>query len=193
MTPARWLLQVVVCFVVIPTLVLPMMVAWHEVAGHGLVGLLLGGQVTRLQILGMQLWPEVTWTGIGRGFTNLGECDLRNIPTLTGQRLSDLAGSLSTWFVGLVACLLLWLYQWRGWRRALLVCLTLWCTDLLSFTLPSLGLRRGIVFGTTYSEPFEAATALGIPGWLFQVFAIGGSLVILSAMVTRLLTPIHKQ
>ena len=192
-TPARWLFQVVVSFAVIPTLVLPMMVAWHEVAGHALVGLLAGGQLARLQILGMPLWPELIWTGIGQGFTNLGECDIRNIPTLTGQRLTDLAGSVSTWCVGLVACLLLLLYQWLGWSRALLVCLTLWCTDLLSFTLPSLGLRRGIVFGTTYGEPYEAATALGIPGWLFQVFAIGASLVILSAMVTRLLTPTHKQ
>ena len=193
MIPARWLLQMVVSFIVIPIVVLPMMVAWHEVAGHGLVGLLVGGQVTRLQILGVQLWPELTWTGIGQGFTNLGECDLRDIPTPTGQRLSALAGSLSTWCVGLVACLLLWLYQWRGWRRALLVCLTLWCIDLMTFTFPSLGLRRGIVTGTSYSEPYEAATALGIPGWLFQAFAIGISLGILSAMVTRLFTLKHNR
>ena len=188
MIPARWIFQVVVSFLVIVVLVLPMMIAWHEVAGHGLIGLLAGGKVTRLQVLGVQLWPELTWTGIGQGFTNLGECELRDIPTATGQRLSDLAGSLSTWCVGFAACVILWLYQWCGWRRALWVCLTFWCTDLLSFTLPSLGLRRGIVFGTSFSEPYEAATALGIPGWLFQAFAIGTSLVIISATVTRLLT-----
>lgn len=186
MNPVRWLIQVAVSFVVIVILVVPMMVAWHEVAGHGLIGVLAGGKVTRLQVLGVQLWPELTWTGIGQGFTNLGECEVRDIPTATGQQLSDLAGSLSTWCVGFSACVILWLHQWCGWRRSLLVCLTFWCTDLLSFTLPSLGLRRGIVFGTSFSEPYEAATALGIPGWLFQAFAIGTSLGIISATVTRL-------
>ena len=69
MIPARRLLQAVVSFVVFPALTVPMMVAWHEVAGHALVGLLVGGQVTRLQILGVQLWPELIWTGIGQGLT----------------------------------------------------------------------------------------------------------------------------
>ena len=193
MIPARWLFEVLVSFVVILIFAVPMMVAWHEVAGHGLIGILAGGKVTRLQVLGVQLWPELTWTGIGQGLTNLGVCDLRDFPTPTGQRLSDLAGSLSTWCVGFAACVILWLYQWRGWRRVLLVCLTFWCTDLLSFTLPSLGLRRGIVFGTSFSEPYEAATALGVPGWLFQALAIGTSLGILSATVARLVTQRRNQ
>jgi hypothetical protein len=183
---ARWLFQVVVSCVLIFILAVPMMIAWHEVAGHGLIGLLAGGKVARLQVLGLQLWPELAWTGIGQGFTNLGECDLRDMPTPTGQRLSDLAGSLSTWCVGFAACVVLWRSHWCGWRRAVLVCLTFWCTDLLSFTLPSLGLRRGIVFGSSFSEPYEAATALGIPGWLFQALAIGTSLMIISATVARL-------
>ena len=193
MIRARSFLRVVVSVGVILILAVPMMVAWYEVAGHGLIGLLAGGKVARLQVLGVQLWPELTWTGIGQGFTNLGECELRDIPTPTGQRLSDLAGSLSTWCVGLAACVILWLYQWRGLRRALLVCLTFWCTDLLSFTLPSLGLRRGIVFGTSFSEPYEAATALGIPGGLFQAFAIGTSLGIISATLALLCTQRRNQ
>jgi hypothetical protein len=81
---------------------------------------------------------------------------------------------MSTFVVAAIAAYLLWRYRPRGVKRAALFCLSLWATDLLTFTLPSFGLRRYVWSGTRYSEPYTAAVALGIPGPLFQAFVLAG-------------------
>jgi hypothetical protein len=47
--------------------------------------------------------------------------------------------------------------------------------DLFTYTLPTWGLRRSIFWGGTYSEPYEAAVALGVPGWVCRLFVIASA------------------
>jgi len=150
-------------------------IPWHEIAGHGLVGVLCGGRITRFQLFGWQLFPKIKWTGISEG---LGFCDHAGIVSQWGVHLTDLAGSMSTFVVAAIAAYLLWRYRPRGLIFTGLVCLSVWALDLLTFTLPSFGLRRYIWSGTRYSEPYMAAIALGIPGPLFQAFVLAGCSVI---------------
>jgi hypothetical protein len=155
----------------------PMGIVWHEIVGHGLSGLLCGGRITRVQCLGLQVVPFIAWTGLGEG---LGATDVVDIPTKKGENLTLLAGSMSTWLAAAVALVILRRRRARGLGRLALTGVGLWSLDLVTFTLPSLGWHRYIWFGTTYSEPYEAAVALGIPGRLFQVVAIGGGLLVLA-------------
>ncbi len=153
---------VIVCLCALP-------IPWHEIVGHGLAGIFCGGRVTRFQLFGWQFVPDFRWIGTRQG---LGECDHAGITPGTCIHLTNLAGSMSTFVVGAAAACALWRYRPRGLRRAALVCLTLWSTDLLTFTLPSFGVRRYIWSGTRYSEPYKAALGLGIPGPLFQAFVL---------------------
>jgi hypothetical protein len=93
--------------------------------------------------------------------------------------LTDLAGSMSTFVVAAIAAYVLWKYRLRGLKFAALICLSIWCTDLFTFTLPSFGVRRYIWSGTRYSEPYKAAVALGIPGALFQTLVLVGTFAVL--------------
>jgi len=163
-------------------------IPWHEIAGHGLVGVLCGGRITRFELFGWQLFPKIKWAGTSEG---LGVCDHTGIVSQWGVHLTDLAGSMSTFVVAVIAAYLLWRYRPRGVKFTALICLTVWALDLLTFTLPSFGLRRGIWIGTHYSEPYTAAVALGIPGPLFQVFVLAGfSAVVL--LVALKLAPSSK-
>ena len=103
-----------------------------------------------------------------------------------GVHLTDLAGSMSTFVVAAIAAYLLWRYRPRGVKFTALICLTVWSLDLLTFTLPSFGLRRYIWSGTRYSEPYTAAVALGIPGRLFQVFVLAGFSAVVLLVVLAL-------
>ena len=148
-------------------------IPWHEIVGHGLVGVLCGGRVTKFQLFGWQFLPEFKWTGTAEG---LGVCDHIGIRSPTCMHLTDLAGSMSTFLVAIVGAWILWRYRPRGVKLTGLLCLSVWSLDLLTFTLPSFGVRRYIWSGTRYSEPYQAAVALGIPGPLFQVLVLTGFL-----------------
>jgi hypothetical protein len=168
-------------------LLAPLGVVWHELAGHGLIGLLCGGRITRVQCFGVQFAPSLAWTGLGEG---LGAVDVVDLPTRTGENLTQLAGSLSTLLAAAAALWLLRKKRVDGAPRAALAWVGLWSLDIVTFTLPSLGLHRYVWYGTTYSEPYEAAVALGIPGALFQMLAIGSGFLILVGVVRALkLTP----
>ncbi len=143
--------------------------AWHEVVGHGLAGVLCGGRIVGVQVLGFEWYPAIRWDGWDG---NYGSCTVDGIATATGDELMCLAGSMSTWLVSVVAIFLLWLRRWRPWARGVLILLGIWWIDLFTYTLPVWGLRRSVLWGGRYAEPFEAAVALGVPGWLFQAFVI---------------------
>ena len=163
--------------------VAPSGVAWHEIVGHGLAGVLCGGRVDRVQFWGLQFVPTLAWTGLGEG---LGAADVSGLKNTAAEQITQLAGSVSTALAAAVALLLLRITRPRGVSRLALICVGLWSLDLLTFTLPSLGWRRYIWFGTTYSEPYDAAMALGIPGPLFQLLAVGGSLLVLAGFFVPL-------
>jgi hypothetical protein len=98
----------------------------------------------------------------------------------------ELAGSMSTWCVAVLAVSLLWLRRWRGATRWILIGLSLWWIDLMTYLLPTWGIRRSILWGGRDSEPYQAATALGIPGPVVQAFGVVTSLMLAAALVTRL-------
>lgn len=181
---SRALALLVTLFIVV--VVFWLQIPWHEVVGHGLMGVVCGGKVTYMQVFGVQIVPTFGWTGIGEGFTNVGDIDFSGLGPSTCYHLMTLAGSLSTWMVAMVSVTLLWIRRWRGWRRAVLATLSVWCLDLLTFTLPSFGIRRGVFIGTTESEPYEAAVALGIPGALFQAVVVSTSALVLVMLTLRL-------
>jgi hypothetical protein len=157
---------------------------WHEVVGHGLVGVLAGGRISYVKIFAVELWPEVRWTGFEMAY---GQCQVDGIPTVGGEAVHSLAGSMSTWCVGVAATILLWMRRWgRPWR-VVLIYLSIWWMDLLTYTLPTWGLRRSILWGGRYSEPYEAAVNLGVPGPVFQAFVVGTSFVLAAALIVRLM------
>lgn len=156
--------------------------AWHEIVGHGLAGVLCGGRLTYVKLLGFRVWPQLYWDR----WEGYGACGIEGITGYTGEKLMELAGSGSTWLVSVAAIVLLWTRRGHGWPRVILVLLGLWWIDLFTYTLPTWGLRRSVLWGGTYSEPYEAAVALGIPGWLFQTFVIVSSVALATALIVRL-------
>lgn len=150
-------------------------IPWHEIAGHGFVGLLCGGKVARFQLFGLQFIPDYRWTGTREG---LGICDDIGIRSRPCAHLTDLAGSMSTFVVAAIAVFVLWKFRPRGVKFTALICLSIWCLDLFTFTLPSFGMRRYVWSGTRYSEPYQAAVALGIPGALFQTLVVVGTFAV---------------
>ena len=163
---------------------LPLGTAWHELMGHGLVSVLCGGRIGSAEVLGVQVWPGLGWRGWPQVY---GTCQVEDVPTAVGDQLTLLAGSMSTWLVAVGATTLLWMRHWHGFSRAMMICLSLWWIDLLTYTLPSWGLRRSILRGRVYSEPYQAATALGIPGPAFQGFVVLSSAVLLAVLGLRLM------
>ena len=156
---------------------------WHEVVGHGLVGVIAGGRIGFVRILGLDVWPEVRWAGWDGSY---GRCQVDDVPTPTGEQIVSLAGSMSTWCVAVAATMLLWVRRWRRPWRTILIYLSIWWIDLLTYTLPSWGLRRSVFWGGTYSEPYESAVNLGIVGGSFQAFVVGTSIFLAAALILRL-------
>jgi hypothetical protein len=157
--------------------------AWHEIVGHGLTGTMFGATITEIHVMGVQLWPSVRWEGWTGQY---GSCDMTEIPSAAGRQWMSLGGSLSTWLVAVIAAVLLWSRRWRGWPRFVLLWLSLWWIDMFTYTLPTWGLRRSILWGGTYSEPYEAAVKLGMPGAFFQALVIISS-ILLAANTTLVL------
>ena len=129
--------------VTLPLLNLIVGTACHEVIGHGMTGLLCGGRIRFVEILGFEVWPRPTWLGWPDAY---GHCHIQAIPTHTGELAMRLGGSLSTWLVSVLAITALWVRHWRGLPRLALVCLGTWWIDLLTYTLPSWGFRRSILW-----------------------------------------------
>lgn len=155
----------------------------HEFA-HGLAAVACGGKIERLEIYGLQLWPRIRWNGWSGSY---GECESSRVTTPARQAIEAIAGAMSTWLIAVVAVALLWLRRWRNPARTMLIVLSLWWIDLLTYLLPSWGIRRSIFWGQNkISEPYDAAIALGIPGPLFQAFAILSCAALLTATIIRL-------
>ena len=177
-------MKLVLTYVSLLALCAPVGTFWHELMGHMLVGLVCGGRVRQVIVLGTEVYPQVAWVGWHAWF---GSCHVDQLPSTAAEHVVSLAGSVSTWLVSVVACVVLYVRRWRGLTRAALVCASLWWIDLLTYLLPALGLRRWLFWGSTYSEPYEAGTALGIPGALFLTLALGSSTLLAAALVARLI------
>lgn len=173
-----------------PALVLILLILSHPVGtlchefAHGLAATACGGKIERLEIYGLQLYPRVHWHGWSGSY---GECESSGVTTPKRQAIEAIAGAMSTWLISVVAAALLWLRRWTNPARTILVVLSLWWIDLLTYLLPSWGIRRSILWGQNkISEPYDAAIALGIPGPAFQTFAVISCVAILTATILRL-------
>jgi len=139
-----------------------------------------GGQVGRVIVRGFEIFPQFAWQGESREY---GSCTVYGIESETGRQAMRLGGSMSTWLVSVVAVVLLCLKPRCTWARTILALLGIWWIDLLTYTLPSLGIPRMILWGGFPDEPYAAAVALGISGPLFQAFVIGSSAILAGCLV----------
>ena len=144
----------------------------HEVIGHGLAAVSLGGHITQVTILGLQVYPSIEFVDwpILSGY---GGINHQGADTGPQVHLIDIAGSLSTWLVAVLANVVLWTRRrWHGWPKVVMILLSLYWIDLFTYTLPTWGLKRSILWGPVYSEPYEAAVGLGINGNAFRAFVL---------------------
>ncbi len=163
----------------------PLGVLCHELVGHGLVGVLCGGRIVEVEMLGFRVWPEFQCAGWSGRY---GACNVVGVTTPTGEAMVSLGGAMSTYCVAVIATLLLWCRRWDSFWRPILITLSLWWIDLFTYMLPSWGLPRSVLWGQrTYSEPYEAAISLGMPGAWFQSFVIAGCMVIFVILMIRVL------
>ncbi|MBI5763330.1 MAG: hypothetical protein HZA51_07390 [Planctomycetes bacterium] len=159
----------------------PLGVITHELIGHGGVGLLAGGELVHVEILGVVIWPRIEWIGWQGHY---GVCGVTGIADPHARAWMSLGGALSTWLASVTATGLLLARRWKRPARWVLACLSLWWIDLFTYTLPSWGIRRSILWGPrSGSEPYEAAMELGLPGPVFQFLAITTSAALLAALL----------
>lgn len=155
----------------------------HEIVGHGLTGILFGGTITDVEILGFRVYPSIQWLGWSGYY---GRIFIDNISTERGEHWMQLGGAASTWLVSVIAVCLLWGRQWRGRARRVLAWLGIWWIDIFTYLMPSWGFKRSILWGGVRSEPYEAAVALGVPGWAVQVGIVGSCVLLAVALGVRL-------
>ena len=151
-------------------LIYPLGVLCHELIGHGGVGILCGGRIAQLEILCIRWWPHLEWIGWNGHY---GSCRVVGVESEWCRHLFALGGSMSTFLVSIATIVIARLRRSSRELQAVLLCLAFWWIDLLTYTLPSWGLRRSVFWGQTdYSEPLEAAAGLGIPTSVFQTFVL---------------------
>ena len=155
----------------------------HEIVGHGLTGVWFGGTITDVEILGARVYPQLEWLGWSGYY---GRIWVDGIASERGEHWMSFGGAASTWLVSVIAVCLLWMRQWRGRARRVLAWLGIWWIDIFTYLMPSWGLKRSILWGGTRSEPYEAAVALGAPGWAVQIGIVGSCTVLAIALVVRL-------
>jgi len=165
--------------------------AWHETVGHGLTAVAFGARITHIDVAGFRCYPEFRWIGRPRS-GHFGECGHSRIDDPCADGLIRLAGSLSTSVIAVIATILLCRGGFRGWTWVLMCALSMWWVDLFLYTIPSFGLRRYILWGPSYSEPYEAAVALGVPGPVFQVFVIVTSAFLTLAIARQIVPAIRE-
>lgn len=145
----------------------------HE-AGHGAMAVAMGARVTRLEVLGVTLWPTLHVSPMD-GYW--GRIWWRGRLSPTQRAWVAIGGNLATMSVSFCALLLCAVLGERVRRfhirvRTVLLVLGLFFLDTLTHTLPTFGLPMYLLFGRrdpeTVSEAYLAATTLGCPGPLFQ-------------------------
>ena len=149
--------------------------------------ILMGGRITLLDLFGVQIWPEFGKPGLP------GRMDWVGAPG--SSDVTSVVAPLSTWCISVLAVVLLWVKRWTRLMYVILVCLSLWCYDILTQTLVIWGCPRAvwfhnwrpyIVYGNA-DRYHESAVNLGIPGSLVIIFGIGTTVCLIAALVIRLI------
>lgn len=173
----KWLALVVLLGPVLGTLV-------HE-AAHLTMLWFTGSTVHQVVVLGgLQLWPapaiiESTGAGFMLRTTN---------PDDFSQGMVLVTGAAATFAVALAATAV-----WLRGRSPVALIFAAWSVDLITYlALPSLGVRRWVLFGAPYSEVLEGLRLLGVgraPVALFELAFIAALLALmLGARKRRLAT-----
>ena len=157
--------------------------ACHELVGHGLTAVAFGATITDVQILGVRVWPSLDFLGWDGRY---GACWWQGDLTESQSNWALLCGAGSTWLLALLATILLWCHRWGVWGRWILTGFSIWWLDVLTYTAPSWGLKRSILWGGSTSEPYNAAIGLGCPAWAYQSIVILSSLAMAVATAIRL-------
>jgi hypothetical protein len=156
----------------------------HE-AGHIVAAWMFGAQLIQLNVLGLDLLPSLQWAPMPGYY---GFMDYNGVLSSTQETIVSLSGSLATFGVAVAAQLGLWLHHpRRGMARWAVLVLCFFWLDILTHTLPTLGIPAYLFFGsrtvTSSAEAYLAAVSLGMPGWLFQTLAVGSSVALLALTV----------
>lgn len=161
-------------------------VFWHE-AGHSIAAWVFGARLTRLNVLGLDLFPSLRWAPIPGYY---GYMDYAGDLSPSERAFADLAGSTATFGVAVAAQLRLWLTRpQRGIARWVNLALCFFWLDILTHTLPTLVIPAYLFVGkrtlSPSAEAYLAAVLLGMPGWLFKVLTVGGSSGLLALTAAR--------
>ncbi len=146
----------------------------HE-GGHGVLAIAFGARVTRMEVMGLTLWPTLSLSPMD-GYW--GRIWWQGELSFAQQKWVAIGGNLATILVSTVA-IVAWAALERresrpppAWARTALAVLSLFFLDTLVHTLPAWGLPMYLFFGrrdpSTVSEAYLAAVALGCPGEVFK-------------------------
>jgi hypothetical protein len=158
----------------------------HE-AGHAAAALAFGGRLTGINVLGMRLLPTFGWD-FQAGY--YGFMSYKGDLTPAQMEIVSLCGSMATFALALAAQAVWWTGPLRrGWPRWAVLTVCFFWLDVLTHTLPTLGIPAYLFFGkheiSRAAEAYLAAVALGMPGWLFQALAVGFSAALGAITVVR--------
>lgn len=150
----------------------------HE-SGHILIALVCGANVAELNVLGLTLYPSLYFAP-RPGYFGYVRFDAP-LPAPRVQYM-QMAGSLSTLALALLAQAVLWLGPPRrtGLRLINSAACFMW-VDVVWHTVPVLLGRRE----SGYAETFTALVTLGVPRWLAAGVLLGISLTLLVLTLTR--------
>ena len=165
----------------------------HE-CGHGVTAELLGGEFKALFVFpGIQVWPQLglPYPGEWHGYVGLAHFAYGPEWDSDSWRVGavHIMGSGSTLLIAVLALGALSYFHPKGWLRLLLLSSSFMFIDLLFYTfLPLMGLPHWIFFGGRSPEPLEGALQLGIPQWLFLVFVILISTLMICGVIKHIRT-----
>lgn len=158
----------------------------HE-AGHAASALLFGARLMWVNVLGLDLIPTLAWNPLSGYF---GYMRYDSVLTPLQDEIVRLCGSLTTLWIALAAQCALWLgHRPKRFVRLALLTLCFYWLDILTYTLPTLGIPAYLFFGTHIvtekAEAYLAAVEMGMSSWLFQVITLSLSIALLALTVAR--------
>ena len=158
----------------------------HEM-GHVVALWAFGARLGGLYILGFKLYPRLLWRPLPGYY---GYVYYEDTLPMAQQQTLLLCGSLATFAVALIAQVALWITRpCRGRVRLAFLTLCFFWLDILTHTLPTMGIPAYLFFGartvSQAAEAYLAAVALGVSPVIFQASVVGVSLLLLVLTMIR--------
>jgi hypothetical protein len=155
--------------------------------GHVVALWIFGGRLAGLYILGFKLYPRLLWRPLPGYYGYVSPED--TLPAVQ-QQIFLLCGSLATLAAALSAQIILWATRpCRGMVRLALLTICFFWLDILTHTLPTMGIPAYLFFGgytvSQANEAYLAAVTLGMPATVFQASVVGVSLLLLVLTMFR--------